>query len=72
IPKRKPTEANNFGSFAAEDGAGTEGSMGKGPQRTGANASGNENYGLDSCEAHNVGFSPQEDRNRSKSAVGED
>jgi hypothetical protein len=45
--------------------------MGKGPQRTGANASGNENYGLDSCEAHNVGFSPQEDRNRSKSAVGE-
>jgi hypothetical protein len=48
------------------------GTMGKGSQRTGANGSGSENYGLDTWEAHNVGFSPQEDRSRSKSAVGED
>ena len=46
--------------------------MGKDSQGTEADSSGSENYGLDTCEAHYVGFSPQEDRNRSKSAVGED
>jgi hypothetical protein len=45
--------------------------MGKDSQGTEASGGSNENYGLDSCEAHHVGFSKTEDRSRSKSAVGE-
>ncbi|HXM13311.1 MAG TPA: hypothetical protein VN946_25405 [Terriglobales bacterium] len=45
--------------------------MGEGTRRVATNSSG-EGDGLGSCEAHNVGISPQEDRGGTKGAVGED
>jgi hypothetical protein len=45
--------------------------MGKDSQGTEADRSGSEDYGLDSCEAHDVGFSPQEDRGGAAGTVGE-
>jgi hypothetical protein len=45
--------------------------MGKDSQGTEADSSGSENYGLDTCEAHYVGFSPQEDRGGAAGTVGE-
>jgi hypothetical protein len=46
--------------------------MGKDSQGTEADSSGSENYGLDTCEAHDVGFSPQEDCGSAAEKVGED
>jgi len=70
IPKHKPTQADHIGSFAAENGAGTEGKMGKGAEWIAAGS--RENNFLGSWEANHVGFSPQEDFSRAASAVGED
>jgi hypothetical protein len=46
--------------------------VGKGSKGTEASSSGSsENDGLDTCEAHHVGVSPQEDRGGAAGAVGE-
>jgi len=45
--------------------------MGEGSEGIAASSGDSENNGLGSCEAHNVGISPQEDRRRSKSEMGE-
>ena len=44
--------------------------MGEGTRRVATNSSG-EGDGLGSCEAHNVGISPQEDRGGTAGKVGE-
>jgi hypothetical protein len=45
--------------------------MGKDSQRTGANGCGSETWCLGTCEAHDVGFSPQEDCGGAAEKVGE-
>jgi len=45
--------------------------MVKGSKWIEASNRGSENGGLDPCKAHNVGISPQEDRGRPKSEMGE-
>jgi hypothetical protein len=44
--------------------------MGKDSQGIAASGGSSENNECSTCEAHNVSISPQEDRRRSKSAVG--
>jgi hypothetical protein len=70
IPQINPTDPNRVGSFAAENGAGTKGEMGKGSERTEA-SSGSKPNGFGSCEAHHVRISPQEDRGGAEGEVGE-
>jgi hypothetical protein len=50
-----------------EDRGGTTGEMGEGSEWIEASSG----HCFGSCKAHHVNFSPQEDRRRSKSAVGE-
>jgi hypothetical protein len=45
--------------------------MGESKKRIAASSCDSENNGLGSCEAHYVGFSPQEDRGVSAGKVGE-
>ena len=45
--------------------------MGESSERIEASGGSSENYGLDSCEAHDLGRRPQEDRRRAKGEVGE-
>ena len=71
IPQRKPTEANNIGSFATENGAGTKGKMGEGSAGIAAISGGRENNGIRSCEAHDVSVGPQEDRSLPTGKMGE-
>jgi hypothetical protein len=70
IGKNKPTEANNFGSFTAKDGIGSESEMGWCAEGIEA-SSGSENNCVGICEAHDVSVSPQEDRRRTESEMGE-
>ena len=44
--------------------------MGKGWEGIAASSRSSESNGLGTCEAHDVGFSPEEDRGRSKSEMG--
>jgi hypothetical protein len=46
--------------------------MGKRAETVAASSGGSEGNGRDSCQAHHVGGSPQEDRGDTKSTVGED
>ncbi|MFZ0863669.1 MAG: hypothetical protein WCA27_13470, partial [Candidatus Sulfotelmatobacter sp.] len=49
IPESKPTNANNIGSFAAENGASSKGAVGEGSEWIAASEGGD---GLGSGEAH--------------------
>jgi hypothetical protein len=71
IAQGKPTDPNHIGSFAAENGAGTEGEMGEGSERIAASSGDNQNNRLGSCEAHHVSIGTQEDRSISAGEVGE-
>jgi hypothetical protein len=69
IPEDKPTDPNGIGSFAAENGAGTKGEMGKGWEGI-AFSGGSENDWLCTREAHHVSLSPQEDRGGTAGTLG--
>jgi len=45
--------------------------MGKGSEGIAASSRGSENNWLGTCQAHNVNFSPQEDRGGTAGEVGE-
>src|SRR5450631_3456980 len=66
----KPTDANYIGSFTAQDGAGTKGTMGACSEGIAASSCDCENDGLGSCEARHVSISPQENRGGTAGEVG--
>jgi hypothetical protein len=70
IPKNRPTEANNIGSFKTENGAGATGEMGEGSEWIEASSGGRKGNWFGTREAHHVGVSPQEDRSSAAEKVG--
>jgi hypothetical protein len=71
IPDRKPTEANNIGSFTTENGASAKGEMGEDSKGIAASSGGSQNDWFGSCKAHDVGVSPEEDRSGTAGEMGE-
>jgi hypothetical protein len=64
--------SNNFRSLTSQNGARTKSTMGKRAETVAASSGCSENNGRGSCQAHHVGFSPQEDRGGCAGEVGED
>jgi hypothetical protein len=63
IPQINPTDPSSIGSFPEENGAGAKSEMGEG-------IAASEGW-VSSSQTHHVGVSTEEDRRRSKSALGE-
>jgi hypothetical protein len=70
IENARDSEPKQRKRFAAKDGAGAEGAMGEHTETVAVSVGGKDNHDC-SCETNHVGVSPQEDRRRSKSTMGE-
>jgi hypothetical protein len=70
IRESNPTSPNNIEGFTAQDGTGATGTMGEGSEGVAASSCDNEENGVGSCEAHDVGVSPKENRGGTAGKVG--